>query len=264
MEHRSKPPFRTAGTHSQNVNALKFLRPAFGEVLLQEITPEAIEEYLEERLTAQRRVHTRFGTQLRGRLKPATVHQEFRILRRILNVAVQKRKLASNPCQAVEFPVSVKQSTRKPHYMTASEQERIEFWAPPYVRTAVVILVETGLRPYKELFPMRKDQIDLNSGVVHIPDSKTTNGIADIPLTEQATAALTAQIASVPDSEFLYPALSERSSKPYLQSIKKVCTPGRIRTCDLLLRRQALYPAELQFSTCPSGRPIKHIGIESA
>ena len=54
-----------------------------------------------------KRVHTKLGLQLRGRLKPATVHQEFRVLRRILNVAVKKRRLAVNPCNGVEFPVAL-------------------------------------------------------------------------------------------------------------------------------------------------------------
>jgi hypothetical protein len=40
----------------------------------------------------------------------------------ILNVAVKQRRLAANPCLAVEFPVSVKKSIRKPHYMSATEQ----------------------------------------------------------------------------------------------------------------------------------------------
>jgi hypothetical protein len=46
LERRSKPPFRSAGNHQQNVNALKFLRPVFGELALSEITAEAVENYL--------------------------------------------------------------------------------------------------------------------------------------------------------------------------------------------------------------------------
>jgi hypothetical protein len=33
--------------------------------------------------------------------------------------------------------------------MTASEQKRIDFLAPDYLRNAVVILTEMELRPYK-------------------------------------------------------------------------------------------------------------------
>ena len=82
---------------------MKFLRPRFGKNKLSDITPENIEAYLMTRLNTGKRVYTKSGLQLRGRLKPATVHQEFRILSRILNVAVKKRRLSVNPCSSVSF-----------------------------------------------------------------------------------------------------------------------------------------------------------------
>jgi integrase len=136
---------------------------------------------LGHRLGSKRRIHTKFGVVHRDVLKPATVHQEFRVLGRILNVAVKKKRLTINPCAMVEFPVSVTKSTRKPPYMTASEQERIEFCAPSYLRHAVVIIWEMGLRPYKELMTMRKSQIDLHNRLVHISESKTPNGEGTCP-----------------------------------------------------------------------------------
>src|SRR5690606_9904146 len=175
IENRSKPPFRSEKTHQQNLGALKFLRPRFGKTRLQDITSEDIEAYLMQRLNTGKRVRTKFGLKLCGKLKPATVHQEFRILRRILNVAVKKRRLAVNPCSGVELPVAVSATTRKPHYLTASEQERLEAVAPAYLRNIIVIMVEMGLRPYRELMPMRKTQIDLENGIIHLPDSKTVN-----------------------------------------------------------------------------------------
>src|SRR5207245_813066 len=159
VERRSKPPFRSAGNHQQNVNALKSLRPVFGELALSEITAEAVENYLGDRLQSGRRIHTKFGLQLRGRIKPATAHQEFRILSHILNVAVKQKRLAANPCVAVEFPVSIKKSTRKPHYMSATEQAKIEIVAPSYLRNVIVIIAELGLRYKKELLPMKKEQV---------------------------------------------------------------------------------------------------------
>lgn len=43
------------------------------------------------------------------------------------------------------------------------------------MKNAVQIITETGLRVYKELTPMKKDQVDLQNAVVWIPDSKTPN-----------------------------------------------------------------------------------------
>jgi integrase len=169
------------------------LRP-FGELALPEITAEAVENYLGDRLQSGRRIHTKFGVQLRGRIKPATAHQEFRILSHILNVAVKQKRLAANPCVAVEFPVSVRKSTRKPHYMSATEQAKIEIVAPSYLRNILVIISALGLRYKKELLPMKKEQVDLDSKTVFITDSKTPTGVAEVPLTDIAVDAFRSQI----------------------------------------------------------------------
>jgi integrase len=157
----------------------------------------------------------------RGTIKPSTVHQEFRVLRRMLNVAVKLRRLASNPCTVVEFPASVSKTTRKPHYLTASEQERVEICAPSYLRNAVVIILEMGLRPYKELMPMKKSQVDLENMIVHIPDSKTPSGVGDMPMTETARQAFRAQIDESPGSTYLFPAVRRGSKTPYIGRLKR-------------------------------------------
>jgi site-specific recombinase XerC len=80
-------------------------------------------------------------------LKPTTVHQELRVLRRMLNVAVRKKFLFANPCAGVEFPARV-EGLFRPHYVSWSEQQKIELHAPDYLR---------------------------------IPDSKAPNGVAEVP-----------------------------------------------------------------------------------
>src|SRR5882762_11631147 len=58
-------------------------------------------------------------------------------------------------------------------------------WATSCVR----IITETGLRVYNELMPMKKQHLDLENAVVWIPDSKTPNGVAEVPLTPTAVEA---------------------------------------------------------------------------
>ena len=95
-----------------------------------------IEGYLRTRLPARVRRKTRSGVIEKGVVKAATVHQEFRVFRRMLNVAVRKRLLPSNPCWGVEFPVAVRGLFR-PHYMSWSEQLRIEAEAQVYLKNAI-------------------------------------------------------------------------------------------------------------------------------
>ncbi|MCY4597096.1 MAG: tyrosine-type recombinase/integrase [Bryobacterales bacterium] len=222
LENRSRPPVRSENTHRANLEVLRNLRPVFGGWRLTDITPEAIEEYLARRLRSRRKITTKLGTYQSRPLKPSTVHRDYRVLSRILNVAVQKKRLASNPCHSVEFPARLAGSTRKPHYLTASEQARVEFFAPAYLRNVVVIMVEIGLRPYKELLPIRKEQVDMENRLVHLPDSKTASGIADMPMSERARQAFESQLSESLDSDFLFPSTRPGAKKPHLTTLKKI------------------------------------------
>ena len=219
LEHYSQPPFRSMKTHAANQNALKRLKPVFGVQTLSAIGAEDVEEYLRRRLRQQKRVRTRAGYRELGLLKPATVHQEFRVLRRVLNVAVKKKFVAANPCNSVEFPVRV-QGLFRPHYMTWSEQQRIELHAPPYLRNVIRIITETGLRVYKELAPVRKDQVDLANAVVWIPDSKTPTGVGEVPLTDLAVEAFRSQLLLAGPGPWLFP--SNRNPRGYQASFKRI------------------------------------------
>jgi integrase len=117
LENYSKPPIRELKTHNANQRATKHLRIAFGAHRLFDVTADDLELFLRERFRQRIRTKTKNGYQERNLVKPATVHQELRVLRRMLNVAVRKKLLPSNPCSSVEFPVVIKRLF-KPHYVT--------------------------------------------------------------------------------------------------------------------------------------------------
>ena len=219
LENYSRPPMRAPGTHSANERCIKHLRVAFGEVRLVDVTADSIDVYLRERLRAPVVVKAKLGYKELRTVKSTTVHQEFRVLRRMLNVAVRKKLLATNPCSGVEFPVAVKGLFR-PHYVSWSEQQTIEFHAPQYLRNVVRMITETGLRIYKELIPMRKDQVDLQNALVWIPDSKTPNGTAEVPLTSLAIEAFRNQMAISGEGPHLFP--SDLNPTGHLKKLKTV------------------------------------------
>jgi integrase len=219
LENYSKPPMRAEKTHQANMRASKHLKQAFGSRKVGDVSADDIEFYLRRRLQDRVRIKTSLGFVQHGRLKPATVHQEPRVLRRMLNVAVRKKLLPANPCAGVEFPVAVRGFFR-PHYMSWSEQQKIEFSAPEYLRNVIRIVSETGLRIYKELISMKKDQVDLENRTVWIPDSKTANGVAEVPLTEIAVEAFRSQLAIAGPSPFLFP--SDKKPDGHQRSFRKV------------------------------------------
>jgi Phage integrase SAM-like domain len=121
LENYSKPPLRAAKTHEANERCTRHLKAAFGTRRLVDITADSIDLYLRERLRQRVRIKVKLGYRQFGAIKATTIHQEFRVLRRMLNVAVRKRLLPANPCSGAEFPVAVKGLFR-PHYVTWSEQ----------------------------------------------------------------------------------------------------------------------------------------------
>ena len=204
LENYSKPPVRQPGTHYANLRCVQHLKKAFATHRLIDVGPDELELYLRERLRQRVKVRTSRGFREQGLIKATTVHQEFRVLRRMLNIAVRKRLLISNPCALVEFPVSLKGLFR-PHYVTWSEQQLIGRNAMPHLRNAIRIIAETGLRVKKELLPMKKNQIDFINAVLWIPDSKTPNGVAEIPLTKLALDAFRDQVAISGNGDFVFP-----------------------------------------------------------
>src|SRR5262249_42925561 len=178
--------------------------PSFGKLMLADIEAEAIEAHLRLRLKQKRKVRRSKEVVELGPIKPATAHQEFRVLGRILNVAVKKNMLLANAWSGVEFSVIIK-SLFRPHYMTWSEQQKIEAVAPAYLKNVIRIITETGLRVYKELACMKKDHVDLANKVVFIADSKTPTGVAEVPLTDIAVEAFRNQVGLAGPGQWLFP-----------------------------------------------------------
>ena len=61
---------------------------------------------------------------------------------------------------------------------------------------------------------MRKSRIGLENAVVHIADSKTVNGIGDIPITATAKEAFQRQVHETPGSDYLFPAQNPPAANP--------------------------------------------------
>jgi integrase len=91
------------------------------------------------------------------------------------------------------------------HFMTWSEQQLIERHAPQRFRNVVRIITETGLRVYKELLPLKKEEVALLNAKVPISDSKTPNGVAELALTELAIQTFRNQMLLAGTGGYLFP-----------------------------------------------------------
>jgi site-specific recombinase XerC len=68
----------------------RYVLPRFGSYRLGQFPADEIENWLNDEIAAG--------------LAPSSVHRHYRVLRRMLQVAVQKQKLLANPCDRVDPP----------------------------------------------------------------------------------------------------------------------------------------------------------------
>ena len=67
---------------------------------------------------------------------------------------------------------------------------------------------------------MKKEHLDLENAVVWIPDSKTPNGVAEVPLTPLAVEAFRDQLRLSPSSPYLFP--SDENQSGHQKTLKTV------------------------------------------
>jgi integrase len=176
-------------------------------------------------LTAAKLIHLRLGRSAAEIAKTHTNRMGSSFIMRIMISRLRSSLSAPVPgrglplrhgtvfCRAaVEFPVIVKGMFR-PHHVTSTEQAKIEKHAPAYLRNVVRIITENGLRVYKELACMKKDQVDLANKVVFIADSKTPTGVSEVPLTDIAVEAFRNQMELSGPGPWLFPS-SRKAGEP--------------------------------------------------
>ena len=104
--------------------------------------------------------------------------------------ALKRKYLAESPASGVKhFDESPERPARR--MLTIEEEHRILQAAPPYLRVAIILLVQTGGRTYSEGLSLRWDQVDLDNLVIHLGGNlKTTESSQPVPLTRLACEIL--------------------------------------------------------------------------
>lgn len=127
----------------------KHLFPTFGPFTLKAITPDAV-----------RRWHAEMGTS-----RPTLRAHAYGLLRSILGAAVQDQLIAVNPAH-----IRGAGNSRRVHKIkvaSLAELETIAAAMPPRYRPMVLLASWCGLR-FGELAELRRGDIDLKNGVIHV------------------------------------------------------------------------------------------------
>jgi integrase len=161
---------------------LKWRLPAltafFGPLRLRSITYEDIKLF-KKRCLDQKVVIRRSTKKMKEGARPepiirprslADVDRSLSLLRRMLNVAVQKRFLLVNPFQQGDVLISMAAEAPRMRILTHDEESRLLAACadgPVYLRPIVICALDTAMRK-GEIFKLRWREVDLDEGVITI------------------------------------------------------------------------------------------------
>ena len=185
---------RTRAHYDQILHNL-FL-PAFGTSTLPSITPAKVRDW-----------HAGFGTRT-----PTLRAHAYALLRTILGCAVVDELLTLNPCTLRGAGSSKRVHKVKP--ATLGEIEALVGAMPPKYRTMTLLAAWCGLR-FGELTELRRKDIDLTNGVLHVRRGVVHYGGTHLVGTPKSTAG----IRDVAVPPHLLPALQ--------QHLTEYAEPGR-------------------------------------
>ena len=193
---------------------LKNLRAYFGDRKLTEIDERIVVEYRNYR---RRQPLKRDPKQT---VKGATVNRELACLHCVFQFALKRKYIGENPTSGVKH-FDERHERPSKRMLTIEDEHRILEAAPPHLRVAIVLLVQTGGRTYSEGLSLRWDQVDLVHGVLHPGGSvKTTDSAQPLPLSWLACDVLK-EWKKEQDSESLYVFPSPRSPGKPIRSVRR-------------------------------------------
>ena len=158
----------------------KHLRGYFGQQTLTEIDERSVVDYRNFRRTQP------ITWDKKRTVKGATVNRELACLHTIFQFALKRKYIGENPTSGVKHFDERRERPSK-RMLTVEQEQRILEVAPPYLRVAIILLVQTGGRTYSEGLSLRWDQVDLEHRVLHLDGNVKTSGSAQpLPLSQLA------------------------------------------------------------------------------
>jgi len=159
---------------SRHETSLKHLLPVFGNLALADVTTEKISDYIDERLES---------------VKPATVYQDFALMRRMFNVARREWKWTrENPAADLSFTVGNKNA--RDRWLSLDEERKLLNSASPHwLRSMILVALYTGMRR-GEILSLKWSSVHLKRMLLTVERSK--NGEKrSIPMSKTLMSLLT-------------------------------------------------------------------------
>jgi integrase len=130
------------------------------------------------------------------------VNCALKTLRRILNLAQEWELITKVP------KIKLAKEIGRSLLLNEEAERKLLPFCSPLSRDIIVLLRDTGMRPKKELFAMRIENLDWTNRVIFVPDSKTPTGRRYIPMSDRVVDLLMVRCASRREG-WIFPAASD-------------------------------------------------------
>lgn len=142
----------------------------FGGVAIDKVEPVHIERFKTQRLEV---------------CAPGTAKRDLAVLHGLFRAAVRYKVRTSNPCTDVRV---AKYQEVERRVLTIDEERRLVEVSPPYLRTFIVVAINTGLR-LSELTGLLWSDVDFTANRVTLRETKSRK-VQTVPLNRHAREAL--------------------------------------------------------------------------
>lgn len=181
------------------ISYFKQLKEFFGEYVLSEITPALIDDF--------RQMRKKQGG------KPATINRQFKILRRMLNLAKQRWQWIK---ETPTIEMEPNADSKRIRHLSFGEYNKLLDYCNGWLKNIVVVAAWTGLRKSNVLYLM-KSQINCHDKTIAVDGGQTKNGEhLVIPIAEPAYKVILAALQEG-DNHSPY-VFCDEDDKPYKSS----------------------------------------------
>ncbi|HLY59989.1 MAG TPA: tyrosine-type recombinase/integrase [Terriglobia bacterium] len=187
-------------SHRRHLTSSKPLIRFFSNVVMKEINAGMVEEYKARRASS---VSSKTGQHF----KPATVNRELAAMRAIFNLAIKRKVTNENPVKGVKF---LPEDNEQNRVLSHEEVEAYLAVADPRLQEVAKLILNTGVRP-GEAYRLRREDVHILEGYLHIPFGKTKAAKRDIPLSCEAKKLLAARFEKLGTEVYVFP--SKRNPK---------------------------------------------------
>ena len=151
LEQHAKP--NTISWKSNHLVRIRSLKKHFGGKMINTITQENVERFKNIRIKE---------------VSPSTVNKELTVLKHIFNKGIDWDKVENNPAKRVK---KFRENNSRLRYLTEEEISLLISNATGYMRTLVILAVNTGMRK-GEMLNLKWHDIDFALGLIYLIHTK--------------------------------------------------------------------------------------------